>query len=119
MGIKNIPIKKSLKEFSFEGIPLFVNPSYIYCYKNNNEQNCIGVVWFVSQIGGYTKSELGVFCELLFNLLKKEFGIDYLIDYQYCCVVDTFNATSISYRDMVEKKIPVLLQSIIEEIKLA
>ncbi|WP_060873300.1 hypothetical protein [Myroides odoratus] len=112
----NVPIKKKIKTFIYKELPIYLAPSSFYSYKKNNK-DYLGALWLVSKKDGYKKAELGVFCELLYFLIEQEYKDKYCFEKEYCCVVDMWNAYSVSYNDIVEQKIPQLLDSIITRIK--
>ncbi|MDM1065423.1 hypothetical protein [Myroides odoratimimus] len=112
----NIPIKKDIKEFTFKDLTIYLNPSTLYSYKKGGK-DYIGALWLVSSKEGFKKSELGVFCELLYRLIVKEYGDKYHFEKEYCCAVDICNTYYISYSDIENKKITALLEGIIDKIK--
>lgn len=112
----NIPVKKEIKDFIYKELLIFVNPSTFYSYKKEG-QDYIGALWLVSSKEGFKRSEIGVFCELLYHLISIEYGDKYNIEKDYCCVVDIYNASSISYNDLEIKKVFPLLESIISSLK--
>lgn len=112
----NIPIKKDIKEFVFKDLTIYLNPSTLYSYEKG-DVDCIGALWLVSSKDGFKKSELGVFCELLYRFIVKEYGDKYHFEKEYCCVVDICNAYFISYSDIENKEVPALLEGIIDRIK--
>lgn len=112
----NIPVKKYIKDFIFKELPIYLNPSTFYSYKKE-DQDYIGALWLVSSKEGFKKSEIGVFCELLYHLILSKYGDKYNIEKEYCCVVDVCNAYSVSYNDLEQKNVLPLLETIISRLK--
>lgn len=81
------------------------------------ELKLLGSIILVPQLNGFIKSELGLFCEILYKfLLDKYFGV-YSISQHYCIVIDTYNASSITHLEMINLTIPSILNTTLLEIK--
>ena len=77
----------------------------------------IGGIILISQLDGYKKSQLGMFCEMLSMFLMSNFSENYQIAEDYCIAIDTFLSQTITYSDLSNGKIPSLIFSTIEDIK--
>ncbi|RDC58688.1 hypothetical protein [Adhaeribacter pallidiroseus] len=136
---RNIDILLSFKEFDFqefkpssapkyrkvpkdhqivtiENFPLFVNPSLLFTYEKDDKQE-LGALWLIPRLYGFSKQELGMFCEILYRLLKRDYADSYQISQDNCIAIDTFNAQTICYTDLAEGRIPFLVDSTLNEIK--
>lgn len=109
-------INKESTVIDLHGLPLYINPNLIFSFEKNDKKN-IGALYLVAQIDGFKKSELGVFCEVLYNYLVKNYAQEFQIIPEYCLAVDTFDAQKVSYQDLLNGEIPFLLESIIQDIK--
>ncbi len=109
-------IHKEFNVIDFQGLPLYINPNLIFSFEKNGKKQ-LGGLYLVAQINGFKKSELGVFCEVLYNYLIKNYAQDYQISTKYCIAIDTFDAKKVSYQDLLNGEIPFLLESILLDIK--
>lgn len=74
-------------------------------------------MFLIPQKDGFKKSELGIFCEVLYNYLIKNYAQDFQIMPQYCIAIDTFDAQTVNYQDLLNGEVPFLLESILLDIK--
>lgn len=109
-------VPKASKIFNLENIPLFINPSLVFCHERNGKDE-IGALWLVPQIKGFSKPELGIFCEILYRFLIKNYSDKYQISMDYCVAIDTFSAQKVIYTSFLNNEIPFLVDKIIKEIK--
>ena len=109
-------IHKSTKVIDINGLPIYLNPNLIFSFDNNGKKE-LGALFIVPQKDGFTKSELGIFCEVLYHYLIKNYATDYQINPEYCIAIDTFDAQKISYQDLLNEEIPFLLKSLLLDIK--
>lgn len=107
------PTSKSV--INFNGIPVKILPSHVFSY-GDKEVSYIGGVWFVVWLEGYKKSDLGVFCETIYRYLYKHYSNDFIIDPKDCIAVDALSAEVVTYKQVIEKEIPSLLNSTIVSI---
>lgn len=61
------------------------------------------------------KNELGIFCEALHKFLIKYFSDKFQISDDYCIAIDTVNAQSVTFKDLLNKKIMTSLDKTLEE----
>lgn len=104
------------KILTLDGFPLYVKPTLVFSYEKNGK-NEIGALWLVPQVDGFKKSELGIFCEVLYRFLIKNYSDNFQVSEDYCIAIDTFNAQSIIYKDLLNGDVPFLLNSTIDEMK--
>jgi hypothetical protein len=136
---RNIDILNSFKEYDFQnlkpdtdieilkqtkakhlldinGLPIEAKPCHIYTFSKNNS-NEIGGVWFVAQLSGFKESELGMFADLMYRYLDKHYSKDFYVNPEYCIAVDLYKGEEVSYSDIKSGKIPILIDSTIDELK--
>lgn len=111
-------VHKDSKILTIDDFPLYLNPTLLFCYERNGK-NEIGALWLIPQLNGFQKSELGMFCEMLYRFLVKNYSADYQISKDYCIAIDTFNAQTVIYSDLVNGQIPFLIDKTLDEIKKA
>jgi hypothetical protein len=108
-------IQKEHKTLTIEGFPLYVKPNLVFTFEHDGKSK-VGALWLVPQVDGFRKSELGIFCEVLYRFLLKNYSDNYQISEDYCIAIDTFNAQSVTYSDLINNTVPFLLNSILEDI---
>jgi hypothetical protein len=99
------------------GLPIKVSPTYVIRHLKN-EQYSLGAIWFVAKKGGYSKSDVGMFTEMLYRFVAANFeenGI--LINPKYCIAVDAFSNTQVSYQEIQNGEVPSVLENSLDEIK--
>lgn len=99
-----------------QGFPIHAKPNHVFTF-NNNGNDEIGAVWFVAKLEGYKKHELGIFTDMLFRYLNKNYSKDYKINPSYCSAVDVSNGHDVNYKNILKYEIPILIDKTIEEIK--
>jgi len=109
-------IHKSVKIITIKNFPIYINPDLVFHFEENGKE-FVGALLLVPQLNGFTKANFGIFCEVLYTFLNKHYSDNYQISEEYCIAIDTFNASKISYRDLINKKAPSLLKSTLDEIK--
>ncbi|OJV56480.1 MAG: hypothetical protein BGO31_15465 [Bacteroidetes bacterium 43-16] len=109
-------IHKSIKIITIQGLPIYLNPDLVFNFEQE-ENKFIGALLLVPKLHGFTKADLGIFCEVLYSFLTKHYSNDFKISKEYCIAIDTFNASKISYLDITIEKKPSLLNATLLEIK--
>lgn len=104
------------KTLTIDGFPLYVKPNLVFSFERNGKSE-IGALWLVPQVDGFKKSELGIFCEVLYRFLLKNYANNFQISEDYCIAIDTFSAQSITYTDLSNNSFPFLLDSTLKEIQ--
>lgn len=110
-------VHKEQKIILINSLPIYINPSLVFCFDRNGMKE-IGAVALIPKLDGYKKSELGMFCEMLYNFLQKHYSKDFKIAEDFCIAIDTFNAQKIIYVELITGQVPRLIDSTIDEIKL-
>lgn len=101
---------------TINGLPIEARPCLIYSFSiNGNEE--IGGVWFVAQLNGFKKAELGMFSDIMYRYLDKHFSNNYYINPNFCYTIDLFNGQEVNYREIENGTIPILIDSTIEDLK--
>jgi len=136
---KNIDIVSNFKEYDFEhlkpnddlkflkqtkhqslldikGLPVEAKPCHIFTFSENNSEE-IGGVWFVAQLKGFKKSELGMFADILYRYLEKYYSKDFYVNPDYCIAVDLYNGQDVNYTEIQDGIIPVLIDSTLDDFK--
>ena len=136
---KNIEILNNFKDFEFESIkpnydltyikvsdeskiitvdsfPLFVDSRAVFSYERNDKIE-LGALWLVTIKHGYKKEELGIFCEMLYAFLQKNYSDDYQLSPDHCVVIDTFSGRKVTYSELLNGDVPFLIEGTLKEIK--
>lgn len=104
------------KVIFMDNFPLYVTPSILFAHERNGKIE-LGGVWLVAKLNGFSKKELGMFCELLYKFLTRNYSDRYQISEDLCIAVDTYGAQKITYDELAKGKIPFTVQKTIDEIK--
>lgn len=108
------PKIKSLLDIN--GLPIESKPCHIYTFSENNSEE-IGGIWFVAKLNGFKKSELGMFADILYRYLEKNYSKDYYVNPDYCVAIDLFKGQEIKYSEIKSGNFPILIDSTIAELK--
>jgi len=101
---------------NIDDFPLYTSPSLLFVHERNGKKE-LGAIWLVAKLNGYKKNELGMFCELLYQFLSKNYSDSYQISDDLCVAVDTFGAQKVVYNELRSGQIPFLIQQTLKEIK--
>lgn len=101
---------------NIKGLPIEAKPCHIYTFSENNSEE-IGGIWFIAKLKGFKKSELGMFTDVLYRYLDKNYSKDFYVNPDYCIAVDLFNAQEVNYTDIKKGIVPILIDSTIDELK--
>lgn len=96
--------------------PIYLNPNLVFSLERNGKKQ-IGALLLISQLDGYKKAELGMFCEMLYRFLELNFSNDFQIAEDYCITIDTCFSKTMTYSDLSNGTVPSLIKPTIEEIK--
>jgi hypothetical protein len=99
-----------------KGLPVEAKPCHIFTFSSNNSEE-IGGIWFVAQIEGFPKSELGMFTDILYRYLHKHHSKDFYVNPDYCIAVDLYNGQEVNYTEIQNGKIPTLIDSTLDDLK--
>jgi hypothetical protein len=111
--ILNKASKKAIIEIN--KIPVLALPNQIFTFIEK-EVKYIGAVWFIAKLNGYSKSELGIYAEVLYNFLKANFSKEYKIKPENCLIVDVLNLDEVTYKMILDEEIPALLEQTLQSI---
>jgi hypothetical protein len=114
--IKFESISSSNYIMKIEEINIKMKPSIVYTF-NLSGKDQIGGLWFVSQKDGFSKVELGMFCDVLNRYLNVNYSDRYVINNTYCTVVDVMKGNYINYQELEDGKVYEAFIPTIREIK--
>ncbi len=100
--IKNLPIKILLHQ--------------VYSFRNENDEDSLGCVLFLAKLDNYKPHELGIFAEAVYKFLKDNYSDKYFISPKDIRIIDVMSTVNINYQMVLDKKIPSLLSSTLDEI---
>lgn len=107
---------KENQNITVQGIQLQVKPKFVFEFEKDGKKE-IGAIWFVAQLNGFGKDELGMFADILWRYLNTHFSKNHTINPQYCIAVDVYKGQDVSYLQPTENGVPMILNSTIDEIK--
>jgi hypothetical protein len=107
---------KSESIIDLGGLPIQANPRFIFTYDGKNDKE-VGGIWFVAKLEPYTKEELGMYCEVIFEHLSKTKSKDYFVNPAYCICLDASSGAAVTYQDIIDGNARSLISSTIEEFK--
>lgn len=99
-----------------KGLPIEAKPCHIFTFSSNNSEE-IGGIWFVAQLEGFPKSELGMFTDILYRYLNKHYSKDFYVNPNFCTAVDLFSGQEVNYTEIQNGKIPILIDSTLDDLK--
>ncbi|WP_123906566.1 hypothetical protein [Chryseobacterium sp. MYb7] len=97
-------------------VPVQITPNQIYSF-DKDDRKCVGAIWFVSKLEGYTTEELGIFSEALFIYLSNNFEEEYSVSQENCLVVDVLAKKEVNYKMIIDKEISSVFNSTLLAIK--
>lgn len=107
---------KSQMILKIKDLPIEAKPCLVFTFSKDGK-NQIGGIWFIAQLKGFKKNELGMFADIIYRYLKKHYSKDYHIDSFFCTAVDLFNGQEVNYSEILDGKIPVLIDSTLIDLK--
>lgn len=108
------PTNKSI--ININGIPVQAWPHHVFSF-SVDKSNEIGAVWFVNKLDGFDKNELGMFADIMYRYLNVHYSENFYVNPEYCIAIDVGNGQETSYKDILDGNIPILIDRIIEELK--
>ena len=114
--LKFLTQPKERSIINIKGFPIVSKPCHIYTFSSNGSEEIAGI-WFVAQIGGFKKSELGMFADMIYRYLDKHYSKDFYVNPDYCIAVDLFNGHEVNYSEIKNGKIPVLIDLTLDDLK--
>lgn len=112
--ILNKASKKSVIELN--KVPVQVLPNQVFSF-TQNKTNYVGGIWFIAKLDGYSKEELGIFTEALYNYLRSNFSTKFEVSPENCLVVDVLNFEEVNYQMVLDNRIPARLKETLRSIK--
>lgn len=109
-------VEKTSKILTLQHLPIYINPNLVFLFEENGIETIGGII-LLPQLNGFTKSELGLFCEILYKFLFEKYSGEYTISQHYCIAIDTYNASSITFLEMINSRMPSILNTTLLEIK--
>lgn len=76
----------------------------------------VGAIWFIAKVGGYKKAEIGMFTEILYKYMDKNFGKEHTVNPDYCYAVDVVSSSRVTYSELLKKEVPAILNRTIAEV---
>lgn len=98
------------------GLPLFVDPDHVYSF-SNDETKEIGAVWFIAFKDGFEKGELGMYSNILYRYLIRNYSNEFAVNPAYCVAVDVFKCQHVTYSQILNNDIADLLDDTVEAFK--
>lgn len=114
--LEYLPKPKDKSILTIEGLPVQILPNHVFTFETNNVKK-IGAIWFVSKLDGYRIEELAFFTEAIYRYLSSNYSGKYEIDPDFCLSVDVMNLNNLRYTQILNKKVPVLLNQTLKSIK--
>lgn len=107
-------LEKEAKKANFDinNLPIKIKFNQLYVFENNKIKY-IGGILFVAKLRGYTKTELGVFCEAFFRYLRQKYSKDYIISVENIKVVDVITLEEVTYEMLENGSVPKQLENTI------
>jgi len=109
-----IPQKAEMSIISVSGIQLKIYGDDLFSYENNGVKH-VGAVWFVASKNGYSNDELAIFVDALYRMLDNNLSDDYIVNTDYCLVVDAMKKNVLSYSQIMDKPTKSKLDLIVSE----
>lgn len=97
-------------------IPVIASPNHVFTFKKDGIEK-IGAIWFIAQLNGFSKHELAMFTEILYNYLKVNFSKNYNINTESCIAVDIFNNTLVNFSQIEKGEVRAILKPTIDQLK--
>lgn len=110
-----LPQPKDRSIINIKGFPIEAKPCHIFTFSNKKSEEIAGI-WFVAQIDGFKKSELGMFADMTYRYLDKHHSKDFYVNPDYCIAVDLYNGQEVSYSEIQNGKIPILIDSTLDDL---
>lgn len=109
-------LSKTKTPLTIKEIPIRVVPQHIFTYGEKSKKS-IGGVFFVASVKVYKYDDLGIFSEAIFRYLTDQYSEGYYIDPNYCFTVDASTMYTVNYQQVLDGKIPSLLQTTVDTLK--
>lgn len=107
---------KNKKLLDIKDLPIEAKPCHIFSFSENNSEE-IGGVWFIAQLNGFTRSELGMFADILYRYLSENYSQNFYVNPNYCFAVDLYNGQEVNFTELKNGNLPFLIDSTLENFK--
>ena len=77
----------------------------------------VGAILFVARKDRYTKSELGIFAELMYRFVEANYSDNYQVAPEHILVVDVTSTESLNYASVLNGQVPSQLNNTLNEIQ--
>jgi len=98
---------------NISGLPIQVIPHQIFSYKEKEEMK-VGGIWFVIWLKEFKESDLGIYSEALYRYLLTNYSKEYVVDPNYCLIVDALSMGTVTYQQILLGEIAPLLETTID-----
>lgn len=115
----NLTFIKQIKHqllLDINGLPIEAKPCHIFSFSENKSKE-IGGVWFIAQLNGFKKSELGMFTDILYRYLDKHYSETFYVNPNFCVAIDVYNGQEVNYSEINDGNIPILIDVTIDDFK--
>jgi len=100
-----------------KGVSVKVSPSLVFSYDDENDNSCVGGIWFITKLDGYQESEIGLYAEAIHRYASIHYSKDHQIDPKFCIAIDLSTTNVVTYNQILNKEIPSLFDSTIESLR--
>ncbi|NBA89182.1 hypothetical protein GVN16_25615 [Emticicia sp. CRIBPO] len=114
--LKFLKRPKSQEILRIKNFQIEAKPSHIFSFSEGDIEE-IGGVWFIAKKGGLKKNELGMFTEMLYRYLSKNYSENFHINPNYCIAVDLFIGHRVDFAEIENGSVPRLIDGTVEEIR--
>ena len=83
---------------TIKGLQIKAKPCHIYTFGKKDEEK-VGAIWFTAKVNGYRIEELGMFCDMLYRVLKHNYSRKYQLISKFCVAVDMVSGRTIDYSE--------------------
>lgn len=113
--VRFIPQTTEVSIISVNGIQLKIHGDDLFSYECDHVKH-VGAVWFLASKDGYNNDELAIFVDALYRMLDNNLSDDYIVNTDYCLVVDAMKKNILSYSQIMGKPTKSKLDLIVSEI---
>ncbi|OCX50329.1 hypothetical protein BEL04_21310 [Mucilaginibacter sp. PPCGB 2223] len=105
-------LTKTQEPLSIKNVPVQVIPHHVFTFGDKDNLH-VGGIWFVVWLDGFKSSDLGTYSEALYKYLSHYYS-KYKADPNYCLIVDAATTEVVRYQQILDNKVPSLLQTSID-----
>lgn len=112
-----ILLKKHNEDYllNIHGFEVEAKPDYVFTFEHKGNKE-VGAVWFIAQKDGFSKTDLGMFTDIMYQYLEIHFAADYPLNPRYCIAIDVYNNTQVNYAELQKGEIDAVLEPTLVEI---